>query len=185
MVVNPWRAAAAGVASVWGLFVAGPAAWAQGVTGAPRAASAAVPALALSGVNRQGRPFALPDLRGKVVLLFVWSTDCPVCLDKMPEIRRNLEGWKGRDFVVLAVNQNTREADLKAYESALLASGVPAHPQMQWLWRQAPGHRDNLGALSPHLPSTWVLDREGRTVRQHMGRWNPALWDEVAELVLQ
>ena len=159
--------------------------WWLGIGHATAQLPAATAPLVMSGFNRQGQPVSLQALRGKVVLVFLWSTDCPVCLDKMPEIRRNLEGWKGRDFVVLALNQDGRESELKAYEAALQGSGVVGQPQLQWLWRRAPGHRDNLGAVNTHLPSTWVLNREGQLVRQHTGRWNPTLWDEVAELVLQ
>lgn len=161
---------------LWGLclaFVLAGAALAQ-----PR------PAPDFAATTLAGAPVTLQSLRGKVVLVLVWSTRCPVCLDKMPELRRNLAGWRGRDFVVLALSQDAAEADLRAYAQALAASGSTS-PQLLLAWRRAPGHRDNLGDVSPQMPATFVIDRQGRLLREARGRWDPELWNEIAEVVLQ
>ena len=60
----------------------------------------------LVGQTSAGESVDLARWRGQVVLVYLWSTDCPVCLDRLPELRRNLAGWKGRPFVVIAVNQD-------------------------------------------------------------------------------
>lgn len=126
----------------------------------------------------------LEQLRGKVVMLFFWSTDCPVCLDKLPELRRNLAGWRGKDFVVIAVSQDRSMADLKAYEQAL-ARMVPPDPQLKVVWRRDSAHRDSFGDLPERLPTTVLVDRRGAVVKQVQGRVAPELWDDVADLVLQ
>lgn len=126
----------------------------------------------------------LAQLRGKVVLLLFWSTDCPVCLDKMPELRRNLAGWRGKDFVVVAVSQDLAMADLKAYEAALGRMVAP-DPQLKIVWRRDPLHRDNFGDLPQRLPTSVLIDRHGAIVKQQQGRLPPELWDDIAELVLQ
>jgi thiol-disulfide isomerase/thioredoxin len=43
----------------------------------------------LRSTTLEGQPFDLAALRGKVVMLVFWSTGCPVCRDKMPELRAN------------------------------------------------------------------------------------------------
>ena len=50
----------------------------------------------LDGNTLEGRPFSLETLRGKVVMLFFWNTDCVPCLQKMPELRANAAGWRGK-----------------------------------------------------------------------------------------
>lgn len=126
----------------------------------------------------------LAQLRGKVVLLLFWSTDCPVCLDKMPELRRNLAGWRGKDFVVVAVSQDRRMADLEAYKQVLgLMDAVD--PQLKIVWRGDPAHRDSFGELPQRLPTSVLIDRKGGIVKQQQGRLAPELWDDIAELVLQ
>lgn len=139
---------------------------------------------ALAGVSLDGLAVDLQSLRGKVVLVFVWSTRCPVCMDQMPELRRNLAGWQGRDFVVLALSQDASADDVRAYARAMAAVGTPQGAQFRLLWRRAPGHRDDLGELPERLPATFLVDREGRLVKQSRGRWDPELWNEVAEVLL-
>ena len=85
---------------------------------------------ALVGKTTQSATVDLAQLKGKVVLLFFWSTDCSVCLDKLPELRRNLDGWRGKDFVIVAVNQDRSSAELRAYEQ-VLDKVAPPNAQMK------------------------------------------------------
>ncbi len=149
------------------------------------ATAQAQPAAPPTLVGRTMQPAAvdLQALRGKVVLVFFWSTDCPVCLDKLPELRRNLEGWRGKDFEILAVSQDRRLADLAAYEK-VLDKVVPPSPQMKIVWRRDSAHRDSFGDLPVNVPTTVVIDRSGKVVKQVQGRVPVELWDDVAELVL-
>jgi glutathione peroxidase-family protein len=52
------------------------------------------------------------------------------------------------------------------------------------LWRNAPGHHDNFGPLKT-LPASFLIDRNGKVVKQFVGRLEPAIWDDIAEMVLQ
>ena len=83
---------------------------------APSAAPAQTPgdAPAISGRTLSAEPFDLAALRGKVVLVLFWSTDCPVCLDKMPELRANAQGWRGKPFELVSVSFDRRERNWSA-----------------------------------------------------------------------
>ncbi|RVT50933.1 peroxiredoxin family protein [Rubrivivax albus] len=140
-------------------------------------------ATALTGRSDDGAAVDLPSLRGQVVMLFFWSTACPVCLDKLPELRRNLAGWTGQPFVVVAVNHDAERADYDRH-ARLRQQFLPPNPQWIDLWRGAPGHRDDLGPLPTQAPVTVLLDRQGRVRLRVVGRIAPYLWDEVAALVL-
>lgn len=137
----------------------------------------------LVGKTMQPATVDLQQLRGKVVMLFFWSTACPVCLDKLPELRRNLQGWRGKDFVIVAVSQDRSMDDLKAYEQ-VLDRVTPPDAQMKIVWRRDPAHRDSFGDLPTNTPTTVVLDRNGVVTKQVRGRMAPELWDDVAELIL-
>jgi peroxiredoxin len=137
----------------------------------------------LSGHTSTGQAIDLAQWRGQVVLVYLWSTDCPVCLDRLPELRRNLAGWKGRPFVVVAVNQDARPADFQAYEKSLDAVMAP-QPQMKLVWRHSPNHRDNLGEMPLRSPTALLLNRRGELVKEIRGSWSPEIWDDIAEQVL-
>lgn len=137
----------------------------------------------LVGKTMQPATVDLAQLKGKVVLLFFWSTDCSVCLDKLPELRRNLEGWRGKDFMIVAVSQDRSMADLKAYEQ-VLDKVAPPNAQMKIVWRRDTAHRDNFGELPQKTPTTIVIDRDGKVAKTVRGRVPAELWDDIAELVL-
>ena len=136
----------------------------------------------LTGQTLDGRPYDLRQDEGKVVLVFFWSTDCPVCRDKMPELRANFEGWRDKGFQLLAVNVDKSIEAVRTYE-AILNRVVPPAQRFPWLWRGSSVHRDSFGSLT-HVPTSFLLDRKGRPVRQFRGRIEAELWDDIAELVL-
>lgn len=147
------------------------------------AAGYGAPAPTLSGHTAQGQVVDVAALRGKVVMVLFWSTDCAVCLDKLPELRRNLAGWRGKDFVVIAVNQDLMARDLAAYEKVLDAVAAP-DPQMKIVWRRDPQHHDGFGEFPLREPHTVVIDRSGNVSKSVHGRFPSELWDDVAELLL-
>jgi thiol-disulfide isomerase/thioredoxin len=152
-------------------MLAAPALWAQ------------TPTPSLSGLTSRGERVSLQALRGAVVLVFVWSTRCPVCLDKLPELRRNLDGWQGKPFVILALNQDRGVEDMRGYERLLEQTGPP-RPQMKHLWRRAAEHRDSFGELPDNMPTTLIFDKQGVLAKSVRGRVPAELWDDIAELVL-
>jgi cytochrome oxidase Cu insertion factor (SCO1/SenC/PrrC family) len=151
-----------------------PAAWPQAVSAPP-----VIPRL--EGTTSGGKPVTLAGLRGRVVLVFYWSTACPVCRDKMQELRANMAGWKDRPFTVLGVNLDPRPQDLLDYER-LLASTVPAHLRFDSLRGDAPGFFDSMGRPA-QLPSACLIDAQGRLVERYLGRIPPQAWDRIAELL--
>ncbi len=68
----------------------------------------------LQGKTLAGAPFSLAALRGKVVLVLFWSTDCAVCRDKMPELRANAQGWRGKPFELVTISVDRRMQDAVA-----------------------------------------------------------------------
>ncbi len=137
---------------------------------------------ALTGLTLDGRAYDLKQDAGKVVLVFFWATDCPVCRDKMPELRANFEGWRGKGFQLLAVNVDKSIDSVLAYE-AILNRVVSPSQRFPWLWRGDAAHRDTFGPIA-HTPTSFVVDRRGAVVKRYDGRIEPGLWDDIAELVL-
>lgn len=142
---------------------------------------AAAPAPAVSGKTLDGKPFDLQSLRGKVVLLMYWSTDCAVCRDKMPELRQNYAGWQDKPFELVLVSTDRRMQDVDDYEK-IISRTVPLQQRFVQLWAGEPGYRDNLGKPTS-LPMAFLLDKSGKVVQRYTGRIPAEAWDKIAELL--
>jgi peroxiredoxin len=51
----------------------------------------------------KGEKFGLDALRGKVVLVNFWATDCPVCLKEMPQLVATHQQFASRGYETVAV----------------------------------------------------------------------------------
>ncbi len=51
-----------------------------------------------------GKMVSLSDYRGKVVLVNIWATWCPPCVEEMPSMEKLYQKLKGKDFEILAVS---------------------------------------------------------------------------------
>ncbi len=150
-------------------------------TALPLAAAAQSAPPALSGTTLGGRQFSLQEQRGRVVMVVLWRTDCAVCLSKMPELRANAQGWKGKPFDLVTVSMDAGAADTQAYDSArrlVAAAQGPLYPFWHGEVRMPEEWRRNA-----RLPLTLVIDREGRVAARHEGRMAPEVWDTVADLL--
>lgn len=154
-----------------------------GVASPIAAATSPVTATApqVEGKTLEGKPFTLASQRGKVVLVMVWSTDCAVCRDKMPELRQNYEGWAGKPFELVLVSVDRNVQNLTAYEQ-IINRTVPLRQRFVQLWAGEPGHKDNLGRPA-QLPAAWLVDKSGKVVERYSGRIPPEAWDKIAELL--
>jgi hypothetical protein len=147
------------------------------------AAPAATAPYVLAGPDALGKSFDLARQKGRVVMVFYWSTGCAVCRDKLPELRANLAGWQGKPFDLVLVSLDAKEGDWRQYEQLAAATRRVGGPQPVSLWRGAAGFRDALGAKSPRLPLTLVIGPDGQLAQRYEGRMAPEAWDTVAELL--
>lgn len=182
-----WRRALAVPGLVWAVVLgAGAVAWAPSAiaqaaaTAGNKAAQPVRPAV-LKGVTESGKPVDLASLRGKVVMVVAWSTRCAVCLDNMPELRRNLAGWQGQAFELITVNTDATPGALADWHS-LRSQTQPAHLQWPSLWAGAITFSSTLD-MQGQLPAVWVLDKTGAVRYQVKGRMPAEAWDQVAELL--
>lgn len=50
-----------------------------------------------------GKQIAMTDLKGKVVLVNFWATDCPGCIKEMPDLIKTYQQYKPKGLEVIAV----------------------------------------------------------------------------------
>jgi peroxiredoxin len=153
------------------LALASPLAFAQPAAAQPE----------LRGTTMDGQIFDLAALRGKVVMVLFWSTDCAVCRDKMPELRANLKGWQGQPFELVGVSTDRDRSAIEAHQR-LVKLTVPASQRFTTLWSGDSQHHTTFGPPG-QLPAVFLLDKAGRVVESHHGRVPPQAWDRVADLL--
>jgi peroxiredoxin len=116
--------------------------------------------------------FRLSQHRGKVVMLNFWATWCPPCLEEMPALDRLYRRHRDAGFTLLAVSLDTDEAKVAPFvakHGLAFPVGLDSKTKVAELY----GVR--------HLPSTFVIDREGNIAAVALG---PREWDNAASHAL-
>jgi thiol-disulfide isomerase/thioredoxin len=117
-------------------------------------------AAVLSGPDMYGRPLALSDFAGKVVLVAFWATWCPGCREDVPGLINLQKKLKDRGFTVLGVSV---DQDIAAVAPFARAAGI-TYPVME-----IPGPRSPEGWHIPGLPIGFLVARDGTIVRHYDG----------------
>ena len=55
-----------------------------------------------SMISIEGENISTYELRGKVYLINFWATDCPGCINVMPELINTYDNYKKQNFEVIA-----------------------------------------------------------------------------------
>ena len=126
----------------------------------------AAPDFLLSGLD--GKPVSLVGARGKVVLLNFWATWCGPCRAETPDLIDLQKKYKDSlQIIGLAVDVDDADEVQKFAESFGINYPVAVAPlelSMQY------------GGITA-LPTSFLLDAEGRIVQKHVGLFNPLLYE--------
>jgi peroxiredoxin len=121
------------------------------------------PDFILKDVN--GHTHQLADYRGKVVVVNFWATWCPPCVLEMPSMQKAWEAIRKDNVVMLAINNGEDAKRVQAFYHKSnvtfpLLLDTNANIMAEWKARG--------------MPSTFVVDPEGRLVYQALGGrdWN-------------
>jgi thiol-disulfide isomerase/thioredoxin len=121
-----------------------------------------------------GKPITLAALQGKVVLLNFWATWCAPCRAEIPDLVALQERYKGR-LQIIGLNVDDEEADIQQYVEE---TGINYPVAMT-----SNDVRMQFGGI-PALPTSFLLDTEGRVVQKHVGLWNPAVYETEIRALL-
>jgi thiol-disulfide isomerase/thioredoxin len=119
-----------------------------------------------------GKPTSLHELRGKVVVLNIWATWCPPCVQELPSFRNLMDRMEKHPdvvFVFASVDQEIEAVETFVKKSKLK---LPIY-----LPRDQTPKRLQTGGI----PATFVFARDGRLVEKVEGAPKDADWntDEV------
>jgi thiol-disulfide isomerase/thioredoxin len=125
------------------------------------------PALAMKDVD--GRPISTDALRGKVVIVNFWATWCPPCRAEIPD-RVALQTAYGDRLQIIGVSQDEGPIDGVKRFAADQRMNYPIVMTTADIEKAFPG--------VTALPTSFVLDREGRIVQRHVGMLNATLTEQ-------
>jgi thiol-disulfide isomerase/thioredoxin len=131
------------------------------------------PDFKLAGLD--GKPVTLAESKGKVILLNFWATWCGPCRAEIPDLIELQNKYKDRlQILGLVVDDDDPDAIKKFvgkfrinYPVALATDDL----------------RIEYGGI-PALPTSFVLDAEGRVVQKHEGLRDPVLYETEIRALL-
>ena len=129
-------------------------------------------------VSLQGERIAARDLRGKVVVVKFWATDCPVCVKEMPDMVRTYARYRDRglEFIAVAMQHDPPNYVLRYAESNRLPFKVALDP----MGELAKAYGD-----VKTTPTTFVIDKRGNIVSRTQGETNLAKFNALLEQKLK
>ena len=118
--------------------------------------------------NLEGSLVSLKDFQGKVVFLNFWATWCPPCRAEMPAMEKLWQKFKEEDFVILAVDLGEGKEKVSFF---MKENGLT----FPVLLDSRGGAANTYGIRA--IPTTYLLDPEGRILGKALGARNWASQD--------
>lgn len=135
-------------------------------------------ALDFSGTTYAGEKFAAADHRGTVMVLNVWYASCPPCRKEAPDLQA-IHAEHPKDVQFIGVNIRDEAGPAQAFEKAhgITYPSLP-DPDASIMYALR-------GQVAPNaVPSTLVLDREGRVAARISGAADPSVLRAMLDRVL-
>ncbi len=122
-----------------------------------------------------GQPYRLQDLRGQVVLLNFWATWCIPCREEIPYLNALQQELQGQGLKVVGASTddsadgvNAYQQEVARFEYQVLIGGDDAKAKLQ----------------HPQLPTTYLIDRQGRIRQKIIGSRDKAGWEAAVKPLL-
>jgi thiol-disulfide isomerase/thioredoxin len=109
----------------------------------------------LQGVGLNGERIDLARMKGNVVLLHFWDTDCGYCLEELPEIQSAYDRFHTNGLEIIGVNFDPYKTNLVHF----LARHPIGWPQYLAGAAGSGIHGNDFDV--PAIPTLWLVDRRG------------------------
>jgi thiol-disulfide isomerase/thioredoxin len=119
-------------------------------------------------ISLDAKLISLDDFRGKVVFLNFWATWCGPCRAEVPDLVELQKEFKDRLQIIGLDVDDDDAAEVRKY---IAETGMNYPVAMA-----TDDVRTAYGGI-PALPTSFILDTEGRVVQKHTGLFDPALYE--------
>ncbi|HET8781860.1 MAG TPA: cytochrome c biogenesis protein/redoxin [Pyrinomonadaceae bacterium] len=123
-----------------------------------------------------GAPVRLKELQGQVVLLNFWATWCIPCREEIPELNKLQHELQAQGLKVIGASTedtadgvNDYQQSVAKFEYEVLLGGSDAKAKLE----------------HPQLPTTYIIDRQGRIRQKIIGSRDKAGWEAAVKPLLE
>lgn len=142
---------------------------------APVANTSFEPAPEVQFQTLAGQSFTLGQLRGNVVLLNFWATWCIPCREEIPVLNAMQQEWEGKGLKIVGASLedsvegvDSYQKEVRKFEYQVLVGGDEA--------------KARFGGTP--LPTTYLIDRDGRIRQKIIGARDRAGWEAAVKPLL-
>jgi thiol-disulfide isomerase/thioredoxin len=121
-----------------------------------------------TAVDLDGKQLSTASLRGKVVIINFWATWCPPCREEIPDLIALQARYKDH-LQIVGVSQDSGSVDEVRRFAAARGMNYPTVMSSPEIEKLFPGVYA--------LPTSFILDRDGKVAQKHVGMLNASLTD--------
>jgi thiol-disulfide isomerase/thioredoxin len=123
---------------------------------------------AFLATDLEGQPVSTADWKGKVVLLNFWATWCPPCRAEIPMLIQLKDLYKDRLVIVGVSLDDDPAPEVKKFTAA-----------KNFNYPVVMATREIVSAYGgvPALPTTFVINQDGKVVQKHIGLFRPTVYE--------
>jgi thiol-disulfide isomerase/thioredoxin len=122
-----------------------------------------------------GKPLAIANYKGKVVLLDFWATWCPPCRAELPNVIKTYEAYHNKGFEIIGISLDREEQKLASFIKEKNMAWPQYFDGLQWQNKLAVKYGIN------SIPATFLLDGQGNIIGRDLR--GEALEQAVAKAV--
>ena len=122
-----------------------------------------------------GQPFRLKELQGQVVLLNFWATYCVPCREEIPAFNKLQSELEAQGLRIVGASVDDTIDGINAYQEEVVKFEYPV----------LVGGSDAKVKFEPaQLPTTYLIDRQGRIRQKIIGARDKAGWEAAVKPLL-
>ncbi len=136
--------------------------------------------IVVSGVDTSGEPLSSEDFRGQVVVLNLWYAACGPCREEAPDLKSIAEKKAADDVQFIGIDTRDDPATAASFERTF------EMPYPSIVDQQGDAVLALRGVAPPNaVPTTIVLDRQGRVSARISGKINPSILNTLIDTAVQ
>ncbi|MDQ4122719.1 MAG: redoxin domain-containing protein [Acidobacteriota bacterium] len=132
------------------------------------------PAPAVVYENLEGTTANLSELRGQVVLLNLWAKWCVPCIEEIPTFNALQKDYEAQGFKIVGLTYEDESPAVKAFKK-----------EHSMEYTVAVGKEPSRSELYVGLPTTYLIDREGRIRQKFTGIKSREQFEAAIKTVLE